>query len=420
MLKLGLLLIGPAAFRKRWYVLTIVGFLVLLLGMLSVLRYIPGIEQAVILLLGLAFAVYGLARTAMIIANGQMITAPAKLGYTLLAATFGTMIFLFAPVYGARTLALMFAVLFLLDGLNRVIPAWLSRFPAWRELVVFSAMEFLLAIMLVLNWPFEADQNITVSLALYLVLTGWLLLKTGLLLRNHEEEAALLLLPIFGKRGWYDHAPVLLDHDPQKEIRDTPLTVYVWTPAGSANIKSRRPIVDRYLAAADPEGNLSFGHVALGSPPDIYISHYPEAESAHSAGNFVAAISGRPEHHVPGIFKPSYAEEVANWRNADERVTIHNVSTRRLRAFWAGYKQDSTYNLVNRNCSTLVAAALDASVEGALSTPFPWLRLMRLLLTPDFWQAALVRSRAEAATWTPGLVLDYASPLARLLDRSHR
>lgn len=372
------------------------------------------------MVLGLAFAIYGIIGLVAAIVKRATGISIAQMFYSTLASFLGGLIFLFAPEYGAGTSSVLFALLFALDGLSRIIPAILSRFPTWRELVVFSIAEFLLAIMLVLHWPLPAERNVALCVALFLVFPGWLLVKTGYLLRNHEEEAALLLLPIFGKRGWYEHAPVLLDYDPRSEPRQTPMTVYVWTPTISGNVKRRRPVLDRYLAAVDQDGNLSVGHVALGLPPDIYISHYPQLEIARSAGSFVSAISGRPEHHVPGIFQPSYEEEVADWCHADAQIEIYNISARRLRAFWIGYRQDSTYNVANRNCSTLVAAALDAAVEGALATPFPWLRLVRLLLTPDMWQAALVRSRAEAATWTPGLVLDYASPLARVLDRQRR
>ncbi len=47
----------------------------------------------------------------------------------------------------------------------------------------------------------------------------------------------------------------------------------------------------------------------------------------------------------------------------------------------------------------------------------PWLRLLRLLVDPDLWLAALVRGRAESMTWTPGFILDYARVLGRIVDR---
>ena len=44
------------------------------------------------------------------------------------------------------------------------------------------------------------------------------------------------------------------------------------------------------------------------------------------------------------------------------------------------------------------------------------LRFLRLLANPDLWLAAVLRARAEAMTWTPGLVLDYARAIRRVVE----
>ncbi|MGC8200790.1 DUF308 domain-containing protein, partial [Salmonella enterica] len=52
-----------------------------------------------------------------------------------------------------------------------------------------------------------------------------------------------------------------------------PLTVHVWTPAGSAKGPARRqPLIDRYIAAVDNQGVISTGHAALEILPELYIS----------------------------------------------------------------------------------------------------------------------------------------------------
>ena len=45
-----------------------------------------------------------------------------------------------------------------------------------------------------------------------------------------------------------------------------------------------------------------------------------------------------------------------------------------------------------------------------------WLPFLRLLANPDVWLAAILRARAESMTWTPGLVLDYARAMRRVVE----
>ncbi len=59
--------------------------------------------------------------------------------------------------------------------------------------------------------------------------------------------------------------------------------------------------------------------------------------------------------------------------------------------------------------------ALDVATEGLLGN-----RGYEALLNPDFWLQSLIRSRAEGMTWTPGLVMDYASALNRVLEPQAR
>ncbi len=54
------------------------------------------------------------------------------------------------------------------------------------------------------------------------------------------------------------------------------------------------------------------------------------------------------------------------------QVRIRNYDVGRLRAFWDAYRQNAT-NLTHRNCSSTVARALDAALEGAATRV--WARL---------------------------------------------
>ena len=409
MLKLAFVLIGPDAFRSRWYMLAVTGVVVIALGALLAIDVMHTLALIAYGVLGLIFIGAGLAaflvagdasgqRFALLRGGGLVLT-----GGLILAALF----------QNDWHLALLFALAFALDGSIRLASALIFRFPGWRFIAVCGLGELVLTTLLLTDWPLPHGQNVPFCVGLFIVLSGWLLLRFGLLLRTLEDEVAILMLPVFAGRGWYDHAPVLIGEEPARRGDEAPLIVHVWTPAASANARQRRPIIDRYLIAVGSDGNLSTGHASLEMPPNLYISHYPAVE--HAVG--VTALHAGAANNIPGRFLTSYAEEVADWCPADAHVVFHNFSARRLSAFWIGYRQDATYNLANRNCSIVVAAALDAALEGALARRTPWLRLIRLLLNPDMWAATMIRSRAMSMTWTPGLVLDYARVLARIVDQ---
>nr|WP_255608010.1 protease [Ancylobacter sp. Lp-2] len=317
------------------------------------------------------------------------------------------------PLETRITIAWLFGFAFAVDGVGRIATATVLRFPGWRILAACGVVELLLALLIVTEWPLSHNQNIPFCIALLLGLWGWLLVRFGLMLRSLEDEASAMNLPIFAGRGWYQNAPVLIGGGERQPV-EQPMIVHVWTPVGSAYHPERRLLVDRYIAAVDGNGVISTGHAALEMQPGVYISHYPAQEIDRSSSDFAAALRATAENDLKGRFQPSYDYESKEWCLADQNVAFHNFDPRRLRAFWAGYRQDDTYNLTNRNCSVVVAEALDAALEGSLASKYPWARLLSLLANPDLWTAALIRSRASSMTWTPGLVLDYARILVRL------
>ncbi|WP_439596847.1 HdeD family acid-resistance protein [Falsiroseomonas sp.] len=416
MLKLAFLLIGPASFRAHWSAISLLGGGLILLALLIAANVVPAFAEIAAALLGLGFAAYGAAALAGALAARQR--GAERLAWLLPAASvlMGLLLIL-APFQSDLALGWLLAILFLTDAIGRVVPALVGRFRGWRLHVAIAAAEVLLAAMLILDWPLPRSQNIPLCIGAFLGLAGWLLLRLGFMLRDLEEEVAILMLPIFAGRGWYEHAPILVDDDTPPRRSETPLLIRVWTPRGCAVDTERMPIVDRYFGAVNPDGSISTGHSSLEMAPDVYISHYPVEERTRSRDHFLHALSASTENDAPGIFQPSYAVEVANWVEADQEVRFHTYNARRLRAFWIGYRQDTLYNVVNRNCSTVIAGALDAALEGVLATPHPWRRLLGLLLNPDLWLAALMRVRADSATWTPGFLLDYVVPLSRLVDR---
>ena len=106
--------------------------------------------------------------------------------------------------------------------------------------------------------------------------------------------------------------------------------------------------------------------------------------------------------------------------NRRRSVRIRNYNPERLRAFWETYRQETTYNLTYRNCSSTVSNALEAALEGAVGSfhgrDTGWRAFWRVLMTPELWVAAQIRKRAATMAWTPGLTLDYARALSMLAD----
>ncbi len=99
------------------------------------------------------------------------------------------------------------------------------------------------------------------------------------------------------------------------------------------------------------------------------------------------------------------------------QVEINNIDATRLKTFWKHYRANDTYNLTNRNCSSAVADALDAALEGVYREHrWPVFRALQAIVFPELWAAGLMRKRAESMAWTPGLVLDYARALSALVD----
>jgi hypothetical protein len=196
--------------------------------------------------------------------------------------------------------------------------------------------------------------------------------------------------------------------------------VHVWTPTGSLPSPVQN-MVSRYVAAVDASGNISTGHAALELAPDLYVSHYPAVEIDRSGADFARVLRATADNDVAGRFLPSYAEESAEWCASTFQIPIRGIDGTALRAFWALYRRDQTYNLTSRNCSSSVARSLDAGLEGLFrplaDRPF---FLIRLALLPETWLAGFIRQRAQAMAWTPGLVLDYARALTAIIALGQR
>ncbi|MBD8906175.1 DUF4105 domain-containing protein [Methylorubrum zatmanii] len=389
---LWLLLVGRAAVHRHWHLLLVAGLVCAVLGGVVVVDALDGALHVP----DRWFGILLLADGAGSLAAGIAAVGAARRLRLLKGAVLLVMavLIVMATRHSVFLLAMIFGTAFLIDGTIRMVIAYLLRFPGWRASAALGAFGIMFGLFHLQPWPTWYAGTVGYCIGMFLILNGARLALAGLRTRRLSV-------------GVSPAAASTLDS----------LTVYAWTPTGHASTPARQRLVRRYVAAVDARGVLSTGHAALEQGSDLYISHYPAVEIDRSMTNLRSQLRAGSQNDVPGRFLTSYRAEADDWCEATVAVTLSGIDATRLRAFWQSYRQDTTYNFIGRNCSTAVARALDAAVEGVFArSGHPWRRLAVAVTTPEFWAAAVLRNGAASMTWTPGLVLDYSRALSVLVD----
>jgi len=394
MAPLWMLLVGRAAVRRHWYLILATGLLWSLLGILVVIDSLDGALHVPDRWFGLILLAEGVSSLAVgVSALGA--ARRLRLFKGVLLSIMAVLIMM-ATRHSTFLLAMIFGLAFTVDGVVRITIASLLKSTGWRISVALGALSVAFGLFHLQPWPTWYAGTVGYCIGMFLILNGANLALVGLRTRRLGAEEA---------------------GPPAPAAEPGSLTVYVWTPTGQATTPAGQRLIRRYVASVDKAGRFSTGHAALGQGDDLYISHYPAVEIDRSPVNLRSSLRAGPENDVPGRFLPSHAAEVADWCPATVAVTLNGIDAARLRAFWAQYSRDTTYNFISRNCSTTAARALDIAVEGAFSRGgHPWRQLAAALTTPEFWAAAFLRNGARSMTWTPGLVLDYTRALSALVD----
>lgn len=450
MTRLVLLLLGADYMRQRWRGLFIIGWVWLLAGIVIFIDALDGALYFPIEFFAYLFLIEGLAT--LVIATtgvgGQRVLRFTKGAFAVLAAA----LILAGHHHGHFVLSMIFGALFLADGLLQCVAAYVVAFPRWRQTFAAGVAEILLAIFFFQPYPTDYVGTLPFCLGLFLMLAGVKLIMLARRVKGlvatpsldagqagaiePERVAATPAQPMAPARqsapqsasldtrgcGISEVArsgPIRFDGPPGEH--DRALTIHVWTPVGSSKAPTvRHRMIDRYIAAIDVNGVISTGHAALETPEGIYISLYPDADIDRSPDQFGRTLRATPDNNVPGQYQPSYAIESAAWCPSTARVRIRNYNAESLARFWFAYRQDATYNLTYRNCSSSVSAALEAAVDGVFGRLYGqrvgWGALVRLLATPELWVASQIRKRAVTMAWTPGLTLDYARAMSMLAD----
>ena len=408
MVELLLILLGGRGVRRGWWLIGLVG---LAWGSLGVFFFINGLNDEsrlhpVYFAIPLAIestlsliAALGVAGSVRLLRVGQ--------GAGLLALT---LLILLYPWHGGLLIGFLFGSMLVIDAGWRAVSAHIVRYPGWRLSLSYAALEFAGGCWSFIPWPTHWRGEVAYDVATWLTVTAVGICAVALRLR--QLPAGKSVAALF-TRGWpADETPVTEPGGRFARAGRCDATVHVWTPTG--RLVSVNRSLSRYIAAVDAKGNVSTGHAALEAP-GLYISHYPATDLDRSKVDFRKILRATRDNDVQGRFLTSYEAEVADWQPSTLRVTIKNLNAQGLGTFWAAYRRDATYNLTDRNCSTAVAKALDAGLEGIFEAHGRSLSfLARLFMAPELRLAGFLRHRAAAMTWTPGLVLDYARALSIL------
>lgn len=417
MLKIAFLLIGPDAFRQHWRAILALGAVTACLALLVALDALANAGQLSHLFFGVIFAGIAAFHSMAVLQADHSAERWQRLLRLSLPATVA-LILLAPQSFNTDLIASRFlAAALIIDGSIRLGVALIVHIPGWRRSAIVALMQLLAAAGLIADWPLSPASHMSLALALALALAALTLVRLGQHLRQLPAGVSILHSPLYSTRSWQRHAPNLEGDDPPRLPEQPPLIMYNWTPSGAPNVSLRIPVIDRYFAVPDDDGGMSPGHVSLALGPDFYVSYYPIEEIERSSTNFINTMSGESSHNLEGFFVPSFAFEVDDWRPPTRQFLLRRFSERRLRAYWQSFREDKTYSLVNRNCAVAVGPALEAAMEGCWAGPKPWQRLLRFMLDPGLWLAALVRARADYMTWTPGFVIDYVGELNRMMDQ---
>ncbi|MCK0198563.1 protease [Ancylobacter sp. 6x-1] len=410
MIEFLMVLLGARLIRRKWWVLAALGVIWLAIGLFFVVnalydeyRISPSLFAVPLLIDATVSVIAGIA------SQGTRRTMRLVKAAFLLAIC--ALIMAHTP-HSDMIIGILTGIVIIADGAWRAASAWVVRFSKWRRQIVLAGFEFAFGIWSFVPWPTQWRGSVGIDVGTLIAVMAVSMIVLALRIRRlpHGVRMATLF-----SDGWPRSGTVLGEEHPFNPSGT--LTVHVWTPTGTlANIG-----VSRYVAALDAKGVVSTGHAALEAGGDVYVSHYPAVEIERDQSQFTRTLRATQDNDVPGKFQPSYAIESAEWCPSTRQVELAGVNVEALRGFWAEYSTDTTYNLTNRNCSSAVAKAVDSAVEGLFEREgrSPWF-VARLVLMPELWAGGLMRRRAAAMAWTPGMVLDYARAISGIMELTPR
>ncbi|MBW5816666.1 MFS transporter [Yersinia kristensenii] len=417
MIQIALLLFGADFVRTKSKYLWFIGFL---WGIAGGLIFIDGLDgQLYFPLKTFGFFLILESMITLSVASSGVGTQKAVLYFKGGIFFFSALIIIVNQAYSNLLLSIIFGFAYFIIGLFVSVSAWIVRFPRWQTAAFYGLVQIIFAFFLFIHY----QATISFFLGFFMIDSGFSCLKMAKRTSQMKRATSVfqlmqptdLLLYKSAKKS-QEKTEALTAENTVPSLSPS-LIVHIWTPEGSAsNRPVPRPVINRYIAAVDENGVISTGHAALEVSPDVYISLYPAEDLDRSPSEFFRLLKATRDNDVKGIFQPSYAVESAKWCDSDRRIRFRDYNFEALSNFWQSYRREDTYNLTYRNCSSSVAYALEAALDGVLSQRSKnWLTAFKVFFMPELWIAAQVRKRALMMAWTPGLVMDYARALRAIV-----
>ncbi len=421
-MNLAMLLLGPGNLRRiRWYVIAL-GTLFSVCGIFIVIDASDTVTLISLEAFGWVMVVMGLAKIAfsVLASGGGMPSFFAFQGIVFVILGIAIADF---PNHSGNAIPWLFGLALLLNGLYQALSALVIRYPNWKWFLASGAGHILFGGILFFRWKQASVWVVPLFLGGGLLLLGLTTLRMALRLGQYlgarEGDDPVMALRYFldshvaGRfRKRYLAADPVAPADVNPVRSD--LLVHVWTPSAVAMVSQSANPVSRYVATQNIEGKYTVGHSALEMNPDIYISHCDGDPTAFESGDEVWKTLRSKE--VPGVFLESFEEEIKTYILPSATIRFRNFNEGQLRTFWGVYRQVTDYNFTNRNCSVAVALALEAALMGSLDTGRRFRTLLSLLTNKDLWVAHFIRWKAREMVWTPGMMLEYALALQRVVE----
>ncbi len=415
------LLLGPGNLRQGRWALTLLGGLLLLLGLLFFLDSLGMVTELALEAFGYILVVLGLFRTAFAIVgtgSGMPVRFAAQ-GLALMLLGIGVADF---PDTSNQAVPWMFGVAFLVNGIYQFLTALVIRYPRWGWFLVSGLVHIGLAMGMFLFWRQVMPMVIPVLLGGGLFVLGLTALRLAMRLRNFNQvpgemgpEDRLRYFMTFHLPHRFQRADYALPELPA--TLGTPhgdLLVHLWSPTDVARLDNPDPSIMRYIMAQDGDGKITVGHAAMEMTPDVYMSHCDGDPGGYEDSSEAWRELRSKDGH--GVFLPSFEEEIEHYLQPSLTLRFRNFSEEQVRTFWHMYRQITIYNLTNRNCSVVVALALEAAIMGSMAGTSRSRSMFRLLLSRDLWVAHFLRWKAIEMVWTPSMMRDYALVLHRLVE----
>lgn len=417
---IALLLLGSEILQRSRWILIGLGLVLAATGAVIGLQASDLVSDVVLEAAGWLLVVSGLGRLALsLFASGPTPWLLILRGAVLVVLGIAVADF---TTESGQALPWLFGAAMLLNGLYQALSALVIRYPRWGWFVVLGVLHLVAAGLLFFPFRHAVVPVVSAFLGAGIALVGFTLLRTALRLERYlrlrkggpAETAVRYYLDFHVARRFHE-----------KYLRGEPsappelgqphgdLLVHIWTPITVSGVDQNPNLVSRYVVARDREGKFAVGHSAL-QMADVYISHCDGNPDAFDSGDEVWQTLRSKDVH--GVFLATYEEEVAHYMEPSVTIRFRQFDEGQLRVFWALYQTVTDYNFTNRNCSVTVSMALEAALVGSLGKDRRIPRLLWLMTNRDVWIAHFIRWKAREMVWTPGLMLDYARALSRVVE----